>query len=411
MLTTKELAQKLHKAPICENGTKELLHEVFLADKNYIVREPKEPYQSNELHWFISQSRNIEDLQRMAGFIPKIWKDIAQYDKIINSNYGWCCLSKENGSQFENAMKHLICDKNSRRAIMIYNRPSMHKDWMTKRGYGEDMTKLSPAQYKSIKGDFMCCQNNHFIIRDDKLHMTVHMRSMDAVYGYNADYIWFDFIFDKAVQMLKRKYENLERGDMVIYADSIHVYERHFEDLNEAVKEIKPHDMGVDNVDHIIKKIKEQKPMIMSNNPYLLDPDNNDAVMSDPVNHPNHYNANSLEHWDYAIEMGWGDGYLLSAATKYVFRNRHKGSRKTDLDKVVAYLKKYIESHNFDDTLMQVQSKKPKAFQLMDKLEDLNTDEKQILAHIERLYLCVNKDEAVRILGDITDGIEKLKEA
>ena len=133
MLTTDAIARLLNAQQPQENGTKELLHQVFLADKNYIVREPKEPYQTNELNWFISQSRNIKDLKTFAGFIPKIWKEIAEVDGTINSNYGWCCLSEENGSQFEHAMRHLELDKNSRRAIMIYNRPSMHVDWNNNR--------------------------------------------------------------------------------------------------------------------------------------------------------------------------------------------------------------------------------------------------------------------------------------
>ena len=199
MLTTDAIARLLNAQQPQENGTKELLHQVFLADKNYIVREPKEPYQTNELNWFISQSRNIKDLKTFAGFIPKIWEEISEIDGTINSNYGWCCLSKENGSQFEHAMRHLELDKNSRRAIMIYNRPSMHRDWFNNREQYKEHDKefmeciqfdddnywtgFNKKLYKSIRGDFMCCQNNHFIIRDNKLIMTVHMRSLDAVFG------------------------------------------------------------------------------------------------------------------------------------------------------------------------------------------------------------------------------------
>ena len=133
MLNTNDIVKLLQNEKVQQNGTKELLHQVFVADKNYIVRTPKEPYQTNELHWFISQSRNIKDLEMMAGFVPKIWKDIAEVDGRINSNYGWCCLSEENGNQFKNAMEHLLHDKDSRRAIMIYNRPSMHEDWIANR--------------------------------------------------------------------------------------------------------------------------------------------------------------------------------------------------------------------------------------------------------------------------------------
>lgn len=255
------------------NGTKELVHQVFLADKKYIVRKPKEPYQSNELHWFISQSRNVEDLKSFAGFTPKIWEEIAEIDGTVNSNYGWCCLSKENGHQFWNAMKHLELDRNSRRAIMIYNRPTMHEDWISNRGNNNLRWQYKESEeYKKLRGDFMCCQNNHFIIRGNKLIMTVHMRSLDAVFGYNADYIWFDFIFNKALQYLKKTYPELERGDMVIYADSVHVYERHYEDLEkEATFGAKDPSL----IDVHCERMNQK-----SGNPYLQDPENNASALS-----------------------------------------------------------------------------------------------------------------------------------
>ena len=349
MINTEQLAVKLHESSVQENGTKELLHQVFLADKNHIVRKPKEPYQSNELAWFISQSRDIKDLELFAGFTPKIWKDIAEVDGTVNSNYGWCCLSKENGNQFENAMKHLKMDKNSRRAIMIYNRPSMHTDWIKNRAttrYGNitntnlvDWSKDEDT-YKNLRGDFMCCQNNHFIIRDNKLHMTVHMRSLDAVYGYNADYIWFDFIFDKAVQYLKRTYPDLTRGDMVIYADSVHVYERHFEDLKSAYESF---NVDFNSVNYLVSKSPRTRICESTANPYLTDSENNAAV-NDYTN-PDHYHQTKIEHWDWALKHNLG--YLLGCASKYVFRNRHKGQQKQDLNKVVTYCEKYVSSDEF----------------------------------------------------------------
>lgn len=411
MLTTSSLCRLLNTAEEV-NGTKELIHQVFVADKNYIVRKPKEPYQSNELHWFISQSRNVEDLKSFAGFIPKIWEDISEVNGTVNSNYGWCCLSKENGNQFWNAMKHLELDRNSRRAIMIYNRPTMHEDWIANRGNNNLRWQYKESEeYKKLRGDFMCCQNNHFIIRGNKLVMTVHMRSLDAVFGYNADYIWFDFIFDKAVQYLKKTYPELERGDMIIYADSVHVYERHYKDLEkEATFGAKDPSL----IDIHCERMKQK-----SGNPYLQDPENNASVLSssdmfvirqtiaeamgytigssydkyvsncleksdvikvivnddkdseivelnekygvnivitrpdnstvkeskkDMVNHPDHYNQNEMEHADFVEYMGYP--YTLGCATKYVFRNRFKGTQNQDLDKVVAYCELYLKTND-----------------------------------------------------------------
>ena len=452
------------------NGTKELVHQVFLADKNYIVRKPKEPYQSNELHWFISQSRNVEDLKSFAGFTPKIWEEIAEIDGTVNSNYGWCCLSKENGNQFWNAMKHLELDRNSRRAIMIYNRPTMHEDWIANRGNNNLRWQYKESEeYKKLRGDFMCCQNNHFIIRGDKLIMTVHMRSLDAVFGYNADYIWFDFIFNKAVQYLKKTYPELERGDMVIYADSVHVYERHYEDLEREAT------FGAKDPSLINTHCERMKQK--SGNPYLQDPENNASVLSassrfvirqtisnimgytlgssydkyvsnclekndvikvicdtskdlmvsklnetygvnivisrpdystvkeskkDMVNHPDHYNQNEMEHADFVEYMGYP--YTLGCATKYVFRNRFKGTQNQDLDKVVAYCELYLKT---DDAIIDrfPDSKLiPKS-----ELQGLTEEEISLLDSIDKLYSFKNDVIDEPIMKVIRNKVKLLK--
>lgn len=442
------------------NGTKELVHQVFLADKNYIVRKPKEPYQSNELHWFISQSRNVEDLRSFAGFTPKIWEEIAEIDGTVNSNYGWCCLSKENGSQFWNAMKHLELDRNSRRAIMIYNRPTMHEDWIANRGNNNLRWQYKDSEeYKKLRGDFMCCQNNHFIIRGDKLIMTVHMRSLDAVFGYNADYIWFDFIFNKAVQYLNKTYPELERGDMVIYADSVHVYDRHYEDLKkEATFGAKDTSL----IDVHCERMKQK-----SGNPYLQDPENNASVLSasdmfvirqtiaemmgyiigssydkyvsnclekndvikvigdtskdlivsklsekygvnivisrpedstvkeskkDMVNHPDHYNQNEMEHADFVEYMGYP--YTLGCATKYVFRNRFKGTQNQDLDKVVAYCELYLKTK--DSSKSRIEPGKFKNIPIS-KLKGLTNKELYLLELIDNMFVCSSSPRSQRI--------------
>lgn len=383
MLNTSAICRLLNsQKPV--NGTKELIHQVFVADKNYIVRKPKQPYQQNELEWFITQSRNVEDLKSIAGFIPKIWEDISEYDGTVNSNYGWCCLSEENGSQFWNAMKHLELDKHSRRAIMIYNRPTMHEEWIANRDEcGIRWQYTTDEYYKELRGDFMCCQNNHFLIRDDKLEMTVHMRSLDAVFGYNADYIWFDWIFNKAVQYLKRTYPELKRGNMVIYADSVHVYERHFEDLEKEAN------FGAED-----PRLFEVAPNRRMNNPYLLDPDNNDSVTSsdedtvkesdkDMVNHPDHYTQNKMEHADFVEYMGYP--YTLGCATKYVFRNRFKGTQNQDLDKVVAYCELYLKTNDAGINHIGNIKSIPTS-----KLKGLTNKEIELLEIIDNLYVYSN---------------------
>ena len=63
--------------------------------------------------------------------------------------------------------------------------------------------------------------------------------------------------------------------------------------------------------------------------------------MTDPVNHPAHYNTGPIEVID-AIEA-WGLGFHLGNAVKYIARAGHKGDALTDLRKSRWYLDREIE--------------------------------------------------------------------
>ena len=105
--------------------TIEIINASFIADEPKIFGEVNEDYTLRELRWYKSQSLNVNDIEAP---VPQIWKDVADADGNINSNYGWCVYSKENGSQFEKVLNELYNFPLSRRAVMIYNRPSMHDD-------------------------------------------------------------------------------------------------------------------------------------------------------------------------------------------------------------------------------------------------------------------------------------------
>ena len=145
------------------------------------------------------------------------------------------------------------------------------------------------------------------------------------------------------------------------------------------------------------------------NNPYLMDPDNNAAVNEIETNHPSHYNQNKIEHWDFVHDLQYD--YLLGCASKYVFRNRFKGSKQKDLDKVIEYTNKYVEQHKFDDTLMKFmgEPRKYTFFDMEDLLTDLNGAELDVLANIDRLSICKSQLKAKEIVKDIVNGVEKLR--
>lgn len=188
--------------------TIEILGATFNADEDYIVRTPAYEYIERELEWYKSTSRYVADI---PGKTPAIWEQIASKDGKINSNYGWCIWTEENGNQYDNVLKELKSNPDSRRATMIYNRPSMHTDFET-----------------NGMNDFMCTFANSFFIRNGKLVSHYIMRSNDSVFGYNNDYAWARYVQAELANDL-----GVEVGDLIWTVSNIHVYERHFPMLEE----------------------------------------------------------------------------------------------------------------------------------------------------------------------------------
>lgn len=203
-----------------QSKTIEIQNACFLADADWIIRKPNYDYFLNELDWYKSCSLNVNDIPEGA---PKMWKAVADENGFINSNYGWCVFSKENGSQVDNVIDKLVNDRHTREAILIYNRPSMHTDYN-----------------KNGMHDFMCCQNMHVFLNDEQygnqLDMIVNFRSNDAVFGYCNDYLWARWLLKHLAGKLSVKLgEHVSPGKIWWNAGSLHIYERHFDHLKKFI--------------------------------------------------------------------------------------------------------------------------------------------------------------------------------
>jgi len=183
--------------------TIEIIGVNFHANEPMIFGTPNEDYIKREIDWYESQSLNVNDI---PGKVPQIWAQVATPNGEINSNYGWCVFSKDNGYQYKNVFEELRRAPNSRRAVMIYSRPSMHVDYNR-----EGMS------------DFMCTNVVQYLVRDNQLHALVYMRSNDVVFGYRNDWAWQDHVFTMLAEDL-----HLPKGKLIWSVGSLHVYERHF---------------------------------------------------------------------------------------------------------------------------------------------------------------------------------------
>ena len=197
--------------------TLELINASFIADEDYIFRKPNQDYIERELEWYKSQSLMVQDI---PGETPKIWKEVASNLGVINSNYGFIIWSYDNWSQYDNVLIELGENPDSRRANMIYTRPSIWEDY-----------------HIDGMNDFICTNNVQYFIRDNKLITSVYMRSNDAVFGYNNDLAWQKHVRDKLIDDLETDtYIRYEAGPIYWNVGSFHVYERHFEHVEKWMK-------------------------------------------------------------------------------------------------------------------------------------------------------------------------------
>jgi thymidylate synthase len=182
---------------------------------NFSGRKTPIKYCEAESEWYHSMDLSVEKI----GQVAEIWKKISSKDGLVNSNYGWCIYSEENGSQYRHSIEELKSNRDSRRACHIYNRPSMQEDYN-----------------KNGMSDFMCTFATQQFIRNDELIYVVMMRSNDAIFGFFNDFYWHCEVYDEMYNDLLTTYSELEIGKIIWVANSFHVYERHFEMLKGMVE-------------------------------------------------------------------------------------------------------------------------------------------------------------------------------
>ena len=182
----------------------EIMNASFIAYEPTIFGTPNEDYIKREIEWYESMSLNVNDI---PGGPPAIWQQVSSENGEINSNYGWCIWSDANHAQYDNVVAELQMNPESRRAVMIYTRPTMWND------YNRDGMS-----------DFMCTNTVQYMIRHGRLHALVYMRSNDVVFGYKNDRAWQKYVLDRLCDEL-----GYEPGNIYWNAASLHVYERHFD--------------------------------------------------------------------------------------------------------------------------------------------------------------------------------------
>ena len=218
-----ELFKNKYKNDEFRGNTVELQNIHFICDKDYIVREPNYDYAKREIEWYESQSLNVNDI---PGGAPTIWKQVATSLGYINSNYGWCIFGEDNGKQYEHCLKSLLKDHMTRQAVMIYTRPQMQTDW-NKNGMHDFMCT---HYVQCFLNEVQHPENN---VEVYELKYIVYQRSCDAVFGFNNDFQWHKYVYDKLYNdLIEAGIPMSENKPFIEYnCGSLHVYDRHFKHL------------------------------------------------------------------------------------------------------------------------------------------------------------------------------------
>jgi thymidylate synthase len=158
-------------------------------------------YIKAELTWYL----RADPYDSMITEHAQIWKDIRQDDGRFFSNYGQYIFGYQNGAQF--VIDELRADIDSRRAVIPL---------------------LNASHLFHSNKDVVCTYSISFRVRDNKLNMSVNMRSNDAIWGMTNDVACFSFIHEIVHSMLTEYMPIVKLGTYTHKVDSLHVYERHF---------------------------------------------------------------------------------------------------------------------------------------------------------------------------------------
>jgi len=158
-------------------------------------RNWKHEYAEAEWQWYLSGDPSIDKLGKIYGKIPPIWERMADAKREVRSNYGWQWNREDQLDQVVQKLK----DKPDTRhaAISIY-----------------DGKEIDQYMY-----DTPCTYAVQFTIIDDKLNMSVYMRSNDLWYGFCNDQYCFSML-----QKLVAERLNMDVGWYYHHAHNMHIY-------------------------------------------------------------------------------------------------------------------------------------------------------------------------------------------
>lgn len=209
-------------------------------ERNIVIAD----YTAKETELYDSCTNKAEDFGRASKF----WLRLANPDATVNSAYGYLIWkNRSHGNPVFEGEQYDIEEVRSNPGILDnvlrtpwdWARSSLERDRDTRQAILR--FSLPEHQWHGNK-DQVCTMYGNFLIRDNKLHFSVFMRSNDLMRGLVYDMPWFISLMDKMVEELKPIYPDLEKGPYRHLANSMHIYERDKETIRRMLG-LAPEDM------------------------------------------------------------------------------------------------------------------------------------------------------------------------
>ena len=158
-------------------------------------RNWKLEYAEAEWQWYLSADPSIDKLGEIYGKIPPIWEKMANSDREVNSNYGY---QWDRNDQIHYVVGKLRENPNTRHAaISIYD----------------------CKEFEKYRNDTPCTYAVQFTIINNKLNMSVYMRSNDVWYGFCNDQYQFSSLQKMIAERL-----SIDVGWYYHHAHNMHLY-------------------------------------------------------------------------------------------------------------------------------------------------------------------------------------------
>ena len=159
------------------------------------LRDWKHDYAEAEWQWYLSGDPSIDKLGKIYGKIPPIWERMADAKREVRSNYGWQWNRED---QLDQVIKKLKDKPDTRHAVVsIY-----------------DGKEIDTYRY-----DTPCTYAVQFTLINNKLCMSVYMRSNDLWYGFCNDQYCFSML-----QKLVAERLSIDVGWYYHHAHNMHIY-------------------------------------------------------------------------------------------------------------------------------------------------------------------------------------------